>query len=76
MTEIDMQGLDLREKLAHIDQMLADHGRIVADTRRIDADYDRKRQEIRFAPWLAMIGGMTAGAALFAAGAVFVKALG
>jgi hypothetical protein len=28
--------LDLREKLAHIDQMLADH--------------DRKRQEIRLAP--------------------------
>jgi hypothetical protein len=62
MTEIDMQGLDVREKLAHIDQMLADH--------------DRKRQEIRFAPWLAVIGGMTAGAALFAAGVAFVKVLG
>lgn len=31
-------ALDLREKLAHIDQMLADH--------------DRKRQEIRYAPWV------------------------
>jgi hypothetical protein len=62
MTEIDMQGLDVREKLAHIDQMLADH--------------DRKRQEIRFAPWLAVLSGMTAGAALFAAGAAFIKVLG
>lgn len=54
--------LDIREKLAHIDQMLADH--------------DRKRQEIRYAPWLAVVSGMTAGAAFFAAGVAFVKVLG
>jgi len=53
--------LDIREKLAHIDQMLADH--------------DRKRQEIGLAPWLAICTGMTTGAALFAAGAAFVKVL-
>lgn len=51
--------LDLREKLAHIDQMLADR--------------DRKRQEIRFAPWQLALSGMTTGAALFAAGAAFTK---
>jgi len=56
------EQLDIREKLAHIDQMLADH--------------DRKRQEIKYAPWLAIISGMTAGAALFAAGAAFTKLLG
>ena len=50
----DLPALDVREKLAHIDQMLADH--------------DRKRQEIRIAPWMAAFAGMTAGAALFAAG--------
>lgn len=55
MTDIDIDSLDIREKLAHIDQMLADH--------------DRKRQEIHYAPpWLAACAGMTAGAALFAAG--------
>jgi hypothetical protein len=57
--------IDLREKLAHIDQMLADH--------------DRKRQEIRYAPWLAILSTaatlMAAGAALFAAGAAFMKLL-
>jgi hypothetical protein len=47
--------IDLREKLAHIDLMLADH--------------DRKRQEIKLAPLLAAIAGMTAGAALLVAGA-------
>jgi hypothetical protein len=69
------EELDFREKLAHIDQMLADHHRITADTRRIDADHDRKRQEIRYAPWLAALSGMTAGAALFAAGAAFMRIL-
>ena len=54
-----MDDTDLREKLAHIDQMLADR--------------DRKRQEIRFAPWQLVISGMTTGAALFAAGAAFTK---
>lgn len=54
-------SIDIREKLAHIDQMLAEH--------------DRKRQEIRFAPWLAVMTGMGTGAALFAAGAAFFKIL-
>lgn len=60
--EMDMQALDLREKLAHIDQMLADH--------------DRKRQEIRYAPWMLLASGMTTGAALFASGAAFFKLFG
>jgi hypothetical protein len=55
MTDISIEGLNIREKLAHIDQLLADH--------------DRKRQEIKLAPWQLAIAGMTAGAALFAAGA-------
>jgi hypothetical protein len=81
MTATDPQrdALDLREKLAHIDQMLADNRRIAADTRRIDADHDRKRQEIRYAPWLGVLtisaSLMAAGAALFAAGAAFMKLL-
>ena len=52
---------ELREKLAHIDQMLADH--------------DRERQEIRLAPWQLALTGMGTGAALFAAGAAFYKLL-
>ncbi len=54
--------LDLREKLAHIDRMLTAH--------------DRKRQEIRFAPWQLALSGIAAGAGLFAAGAAFMKFLG
>jgi hypothetical protein len=64
-----MDQLDIREKISHIDQMLADIDRTFADR-------DRKRQEIRYAPWQMAIGGMTAGAAIFAAGAAFVKVFG
>jgi len=59
---VDSETLDVREKLAHIDQMLADH--------------DRKRQEIAWYPLIVGMSGLTAGAALFAAGAAFMKILG
>jgi hypothetical protein len=55
------EQLDIREKLAHIDQMLADH--------------DRKRREITYEPWKVLIAGMTAGAAFLAAGAALFAAL-
>lgn len=58
----DDTDLDFREKLARIDQLLADR--------------DRKRQEIRLAPWQLSLAGMTSGAALFAAGAAFMKLFG
>jgi hypothetical protein len=58
----DPGSVDLREKLAHIDQMLADH--------------DRKRQEIRYAIWQIAVTFIGTGAALFAAAIAFVKAMG
>lgn len=76
----DITAIDLREKLARIDQMLADHDKNRAQINQLNADHDRKRQEIRLAPWQIAFAGMTAGAALFAAGAaaggIFVKFLG
>jgi hypothetical protein len=59
MADSTNEQINIREKLAHIDQMLADH--------------DRKRQEIRFAPWQLVITGMATGTALLAAGAAFFK---
>lgn len=53
---------DIREQIAHIDQM--------------QADAARKRQEVQLAPWQIAFAGMGAGAALFAAGAAFIKFLG
>lgn len=62
MADDIIPDIDLREKLAHIDLMLVQH--------------DRVRQEFRFAPWQIAFAGMTSGAALFAAGAAFVKLMG
>ena len=62
MSDAVSTGLDLQEKMAHIDEMLASH--------------DRMRQEIRLAPWQIVLTSMGAGAALFAAGAAFFKLLG
>lgn len=39
------------------------------------ADATRKQQEVRLAPWALAFMGMTAGAALFAAGAAFTRFL-
>ena len=54
-----MTDTELREKLAHIDLMLAQH--------------DRVRQELRLAPWALIASGMTAGGAFFAAAFTLAK---
>ena len=59
--EIDEQELNVREKLAHIDQILADH--------------DRKRREIRLAPWQLILSGMATGVGLLVAAAALIKLL-
>jgi hypothetical protein len=69
VTDTDLRHLDIREKLARIDQMLADHDRNRAQVDQLRADHDRKRQEVKLAPWQIAFAGMTAGAALFASGA-------
>ena len=56
------QDLFIREQLAHIDQL--------------SADADHRRRTMSLAIWPIGFGAMTAGAALFAAGAAFMKVLG
>lgn len=55
LTDAEYREVDIRQRLTHIDQLLADH--------------DRKRQEIKYAPWLALFAGVSAFAAVFIAGA-------
>ena len=49
---------------------------VLADIDAKLADRDHKRQLMKFAPWAMALSGMTAGAALFAAGAAFMKVMG
>lgn len=60
MTTLDDDEIR-RERLARIDQLLADH--------------DRKRQELLFAPWQLVLAGVTAGAALMTVGAALTIAV-
>ena len=57
--EHEKLALDLREKLAQIDQLLADR--------------DRIRQETRYAGWTAALALLAAGAGIFGAGELFIK---
>jgi hypothetical protein len=68
MTDTDMPHFDVREKLIRIDQMIADIDQKYADR-------DRKRQEIKLAPWALVLTGLTTGAALMGAGAALFAAL-
>jgi hypothetical protein len=61
------ETLDIREKIAHIDLMLAQHGREEAQTDQ------RLRQKWAWYPIVVVISSMTAGAALFAAAFAFAK---
>jgi hypothetical protein len=63
-----MTDLELEETVAHIRQMRIESEHRIEDIRRIIAEHDRTRQEISYQPWIAMISGLTAGAAILAAG--------
>jgi len=69
----DINPIDAREQTVRIDKMLTEIHRNFAES-------DRRRQEMQHAPWQVAFAGMTAGAALLAAGvalgATIVKLFG
>ena len=75
-----MTDIELEQTLAHIQQMRIDGEHKLEDIRRIIAEHDRRRQEIDWHPIVVVIpmiiSAMTAGAALFAAGAGWLKLFG
>jgi hypothetical protein len=77
-----MDEVLLREKLAHIDLMLAQHDLTVAQHDRVRQEINfaptqqyRLRQEIRYAPLVLLASGITSGGALFAAAFALAKFL-
>jgi multidrug resistance efflux pump len=67
---------DIDRAAAQTRQANADIDRAAAQTRQAYADAERKRQEMTYQPIIALISGMTAGAALLAAGFALAKLLG
>lgn len=72
-TQVDPKELDLQEQLAKIRQMMDAADKDRADIRRIQAEIDQRQTETRLEPWKVALGGVTSGAALFAAAAAFTK---
>lgn len=61
--------LDMREQLTRIDKMQAELSKTLAEQVKV-------KQDTRLAPVALAFSGLAAGAALFAAGAAFVKVFG
>lgn len=61
--------LDMREQLTRIDKMQAELSKTLAEQVKV-------KQGTRLAPVALAFSGLPAGAALFAAGAAFVKVFG
>jgi hypothetical protein len=68
MTPEGYPEIDLREQIIRIDRMLVDIDRKREDTLKIIAEHDRTRQEIKYAPWLLVLGSFSAGAATIGGG--------
>lgn len=65
-----------QEARAKWDLLLADLEYRQDQMRQSRQQIEATGQDMRFKPWQVAFAGMTAGAALFAAGAAFVKLLG
>jgi hypothetical protein len=64
------------ENLITIRRMLAESDKFVAEQRKLSAEASKMDRERHLAPWQLVVTSMGAGAALFAAGAAFLKLLG
>jgi hypothetical protein len=65
----DITTMDQQEQIARIEKTQEETRKFAAETRKITRDW-------ALAPWQMAITGMAAGAALFGAGAAFMKLLG
>lgn len=73
-------SLDIREQVARIDSLLAGVDQALANSAKLRDESNKLRDEstklrrdATLAPWAVLATGLGAGAALFAAGAAFMK---
>ena len=76
MSDIPIQQLDLREQLARIDRAQEETRKFVAEQHKLDAEAMKLQRDRSFLPWTVAATLLGAGAALFAAGAGFIKLIG
>lgn len=71
--KVSQRQLDREEQLARIRRLIEESDQRRAETERVFDERRRLQQEHQLAPWQLAFGGVTAGAALFAAAAAFTK---
>lgn len=67
---------DLEQQLDRIRRAREESEKFVAEQRKLTAEAMKLERDRMLAPWQVALSGMTAGAALFGAGAAFIKILG
>ena len=67
---------DLEEQLGRIRRACEESEKFVAEQRKLTAEAMKLERDRMLAPWQIALSGMAAGAALFGAGAAFIKILG
>jgi hypothetical protein len=73
----DMQDdLNARDTLARIDRQLAETRKFVAEQGKLQSEDLKLQRDRRYLPWTVAATLLGAGAALFAAGAAFIKLIG
>jgi hypothetical protein len=72
-TQINPEELNLEGQLVRIRKMIAESDRIADERQKKNAEITKLSVDARLAPWQLALGGVTSGAALFAAAAAFTK---
>ena len=67
---------DLEEQIGRIRRTREESEKFVAEQRKLMAKAMKRERDRMLAPWQVALSGMAAGAALFGAGAAFIKIIG
>ena len=69
-------NIDAQDQLSRIERMNAETRKFVEEALKLQAEARKLGRDASIAPFTVILGTLTAGAALFGAGAAFVKLLG
>lgn len=67
---------DLEEQIGRIRRAREESEKFVAEQKKLNAEAMKLERDRMLAPWQVALSGMAAGAALFGAGAAFIKIIG
>ncbi|MBH5372203.1 hypothetical protein [Bradyrhizobium glycinis] len=68
--------MDQQDQVARIERMQEETRKFVAEQHNLMAERGKLSRDMVLAPWQIAVAGMTAEAALFGAGAAFMKLFG